>query len=158
MIAVGNSKETKVEVYLLNLKVLETTKDGAPVTASEKNMSVSAMTKVSSFKAAACKLFDLSPKEVRVWNYYSNSSQYYMSDESKTLEDEKIVHDQRIVLEKQRKDRTWPKSNREIKKKGFFANIFGSSKDELPVGGGKHLKGLCGLHNLGVCQFLLFLI
>lgn len=99
VIPIGSSALTKVEVYLLNLTVMTTTPSGRVDPSSARTLTVSRRLRVGEFRTMICKDFELDPKALRLWNFFSHSSEHALDDDARTLGEEGIVHGQTIVAQ-----------------------------------------------------------
>ncbi|CAA0842421.1 Ubiquitin carboxyl-terminal hydrolase 5 [Striga hermonthica] len=85
--------EMSVEVYPLRLQLhLMPKGDHTSIRISKKE-------KVGELHRRACEIFDLTPKQVSIWDYFSHQKHALMNDMEKTLDDANIQMDQDILVE-----------------------------------------------------------
>jgi len=160
VISENDGKIKRVEVNLLYLEVLLTDKDGSPNEKTLKRINVSKTTKIGELKALLAKLFDVDITQIRIWNYESPSSATLLNDTNSTLAEEQIIYGQKLLVEKQLKDGTWPRAAKNIenkeKKKGNVKGVLsGGSKEREDINSTLSIqKGCCGLVNLGNTCFM----
>ncbi|GER54592.1 ubiquitin carboxyl-terminal hydrolase [Striga asiatica] len=85
--------EMSVEVYPLRLQLHLIPKgDRTSIRISKKE-------KIGELHRRACEIFDLTPKQVSIWDYFSHQKHALMNDMEKTLDDANIQMDQDILVE-----------------------------------------------------------
>ncbi|XP_050388033.1 ubiquitin carboxyl-terminal hydrolase 5 isoform X1 [Argentina anserina] len=85
--------EMAVEVYPLRLQLLLVPQGGsATIRISKKET-------IGELHRRACEIFDLSPEQVCIWDFYGRKQQALMTDIDKTLDDANIQMDQDILVE-----------------------------------------------------------
>ncbi|KAL7124612.1 hypothetical protein ABFS83_14G060800 [Erythranthe nasuta] len=85
--------ELSVEVYPLQLQLhLMPKGDRSAIRISKKET-------IGELHRRACEIFDLTPKQVSIWDYFSHQKHALMSDMEKTLDDANIQMDQDILVE-----------------------------------------------------------
>ncbi|KAL6499955.1 ubiquitin-specific protease [Orobanche gracilis] len=85
--------ELSVEVYPLRLKLhLMPKGDHSAIRISKKET-------IGDLHRRACEIFDLTPKQVSIWDYFSHQKHALMNDMDKTLDDANIQMDQDILVE-----------------------------------------------------------
>ncbi|KAL3649237.1 ubiquitin-specific protease [Castilleja foliolosa] len=94
VINTGLSKtELSVEVYPLRLQLhLMPKGDRTAIRISKKET-------IGELHRRACDMFDLTPKQVSIWDYFSHQKHALMNDMEKTLDDANIQMDQDILVE-----------------------------------------------------------
>ncbi|KAL8516501.1 hypothetical protein ACS0TY_014953 [Phlomoides rotata] len=84
--------EMSVEVYPLRLQLhLMPKGDRSSIRISKKET-------IGELHRRACEIFDLSPKQVSIWDYFSHQKHALMNDMEKTLDDANIQMDQDQIL------------------------------------------------------------
>jgi hypothetical protein len=138
---------------------LFTDKYGNPNEKTLKRINVSKTTKIGELKSLLTRLFDVDITTIRIWNYESPSSATLLDDINSTLAEEQIIYGQKLLVEKQLKDGTWPRSvkNAKVKKKETSKNLMnGVDKDKENINSVSIVqKGCCGLVNLGTISLSL---
>ncbi|KAL0369879.1 UNVERIFIED_CONTAM: Ubiquitin carboxyl-terminal hydrolase 5 [Sesamum angustifolium] len=85
--------ELSVEVYPLRLQLHLLPKgDRSAIRISKKET-------IGELHQRACEIFDLTPKQVSIWDYFSHQRHALMNDMEKTLDDANIQMDQDILVE-----------------------------------------------------------
>ncbi|XP_047968134.1 ubiquitin carboxyl-terminal hydrolase 5-like isoform X7 [Salvia hispanica] len=85
--------ELSVEVYPLRLELhLMPKGDRSAIRMSKKET-------IGELHRKACEIFDLTPKQVSIWDYFSHQKHALMNDMEKTLDDANIQMDQDILVE-----------------------------------------------------------
>ncbi|GFP98729.1 ubiquitin carboxyl-terminal hydrolase 5 [Phtheirospermum japonicum] len=85
--------ELSVEVYPLRLQLhLMPKGDRTAIRISKKET-------IGELHRRACDIFDLTPKQVSIWDYFSHQKHALMNDMEKTLDDANIQMDQDILVE-----------------------------------------------------------
>ncbi|KAL1541002.1 ubiquitin-specific protease [Salvia divinorum] len=88
-----SKKELSVEVYPLRLELhLMPKGDRSSIRISKKET-------IGELHRKACEIFDLTPKQVCIWDYFSHQKHALMNDMEKTLDEANIQMDQDILVE-----------------------------------------------------------
>ena len=128
-------------MHLLHLEILIAKDDGLPKEKTFKLINVSKAMKISDFIIYIAKLYDVKTgTECRAWNYDTPATASVLSDPDSTLSDEQLVYGQKILLEKKKKDGSWPRDITKLAKKG---------KEKESHNTLAFPRGQCGLYNLG---------
>ncbi|KAM5550559.1 ubiquitin carboxyl-terminal hydrolase 5 [Rosa sericea] len=85
--------EMAVEVYPLRLQLLVVPKGG------RSTIRISKKETIGELHRRACEIFDLSPEQVCIWDFYGRKQHALMTDIDKTLDDANIQMDQDILVE-----------------------------------------------------------
>ncbi|KAL6062848.1 Ubiquitin carboxyl-terminal hydrolase 15, partial [Balamuthia mandrillaris] len=116
VIAEGQGGTVKrVEVYPLNLRAKNTTKDGHINPSSEVEVLVSKQLTLHQLKSILGQKMGLTRgEEVRIWNQFKPNKPKLMANnkEEKTLEELKLVAGQELLVEIRLEDGTWPKDKK----------------------------------------------
>lgn len=172
----GVNKTARVEVYPLRLKIMTTKKDGTINLTSESEIVISRKATLLELKKIGCEMMELNPSQVRLRNNYASSKNLWgkeLKDLTKTLEDATIIDAQKIVFEVQLEDGSWPKGKSHSttsffkRSSSWFSSFWNggvsdNENDQQPDGdyhegresSGNHIRGLCGLDNLGNTCFM----
>ncbi|EFA85169.1 peptidase C19 family protein [Heterostelium album PN500] len=99
---------------------------------------------ISSVKDRVCKLFDINPADVRVWDYYNNNK-YAELKNTEYVSNSKLVENQLILLDERLEDGSWPPEKNH--------NTY-SYSSRYNSRSGAPRPGVTGLDNLGNTCFM----
>uniref|UniRef100_A0A8B9BQ93 Ubiquitin carboxyl-terminal hydrolase n=1 Tax=Anser brachyrhynchus TaxID=132585 RepID=A0A8B9BQ93_9AVES len=133
-------KHCKVEVYLLELKLCESSDPDNVISCHFSKADT-----VATIEKEMRKLFNIpAEKETRLWNRYMSNTFEQLSKLDSTVQDAGLYHGQIVLIEVKNEDDTWPRQG-----SGFVCNSY-NCEDSASLS----QPGLCGLSNLGNTCFM----
>ncbi|XP_030314451.1 ubiquitin carboxyl-terminal hydrolase 4 isoform X2 [Calypte anna] len=138
-------KHYKVEVYLLELKLCESSDPDNVISCHFSKADT-----LATIEKEMRKLFNISDeKETRLWNRYMSNTYEQLSKLDSTVQDAGLYQGQVVVIDVKREDGTWPGQHFLTKGSGFVCNSY-NCRDSASLS----QPGLCGLSNLGNTCFM----
>uniref|UniRef100_A0A8C3VN36 Ubiquitin carboxyl-terminal hydrolase n=1 Tax=Catharus ustulatus TaxID=91951 RepID=A0A8C3VN36_CATUS len=138
-------KNYKVEVYLLELKLCESSDPDNVISCHFSKADT-----VATIEKEMRKLFNIpAEKETRLWNRYMSNTYEQLSKLDSTLQDVGLCQGQVVLIEVKNEDGTWPGQHCLAKGSGFVCNSY-NCRDSASLS----QPGLCGLSNLGNTCFM----
>ncbi|XP_074952299.1 ubiquitin carboxyl-terminal hydrolase 4 isoform X2 [Phalacrocorax aristotelis] len=138
-------KYCKVEVYLLELKLCESSNPDHVISCHFSRADT-----VATVEKEMRKLFNIpAEKETRLWNRYMSNAYEQLSELDTTVQDVGLYQGQVVLIEVKNEDGSWPGQHFVPKGSGFVCNSY-NCRESAPLS----QPGLCGLSNLGNTCFM----